>query len=52
MSAHIVDIGGSKEDTDMVAIPLHLASILSPTRSPSKSCRAGPRTMATLVLLS
>lgn len=44
--------GERKGRTHMVAIPLHLANMFSPTRSPSNSCLAGPRTMATLVLLS
>jgi hypothetical protein len=33
------------------AIPLHLARVFKATRSPSKSCLAFPRTMATLVLV-
>jgi hypothetical protein len=33
------------------AIPLHLARVLSATRSPKSSCLAFPRTMATLVLV-
>lgn len=34
----------------MAAIPLHLAIVLSATRSPSKRHLAGPLTVATLIL--
>ena len=41
---------GFGRKTHLVAIPLHLAIVLRATRSPSKRHRAGPRTVATLIL--
>lgn len=40
----------ARHQTYLVAIPLQRAIVLSATRSPSKRHRAGPRTVATLIL--